>query len=1076
MSCFRVAQSADSRISTCSSKTIKTALQAILIIAFAATAVSAQITAPDFSPGLKWRLIGPHRAGRVTSVAGIAGNPRIYYMGTPGGGVWKTSNGGETWEPIFDQARVASIGAIAVAPSNPNIVYVGTGEQTRGNGVYKSTDAGKTWAQIGLEGTHFIQAILVDPTNPNIVLVAAAGPNKPAPDRGVFKSTDGGKVWKKTLSPDDHTGVDDLCSDPANPRLLFAAVSRETFGDEKKPQGPDSSIYKSADQGETWALTGEASLPKDERGRIGIAVAAGKSGKRIFAVMDQGFFRSEDAGNSWEKITNDPRVVGSGYFSRIFADPWNSDVVYVMQTCIYRSTDGGRTFEAFKGAPSGEDHHVFWIAPDDPQRIILGSDQGATITVDGGKTWSLWFNQPTGQLYSVSTDNQFPYHLYASQQDSGSVVAPNRSDFGLITYREWFSSGSFESAHIAPDPSDPNIVFSIGWFGTVYRLDRVTGQIATVFISPANYRTAWETPLVFSPRDSNALYFGSQFVLKSSDHGFTWKEISPDLAQLPVKPEDEKRAAPAAGNAPHSEEEEYAQSARRGALQTIAPSPLENDTIWAGNNFGRIYLTRDGSKWQEVTPAGLAAKSLVRMIEASHYDANAAYAVITVSRDSHPYIYRTKDAGKSWQLITAGLPDNRVARAVREDSTRSGLLYAGTETGVYLSFDSGDHWSSLQLNLPTTSMTDLSVHGDDLVLSTLGRGLWILDDITPIRQWNPGLANSPATLLAPEIARRVHWDNHPDTPINPEMPAAQNPPDGAIINYYLKAAPKAEITLDISDEKGKLIRRFSSRLSSSKPEPPANVPDYWFAPPSRLPADPGFNRFVWNLRLPEPEVLSYSYYGQHLDYVEFDLPDHAVPGLTPRHQPEGPIVVPARYDLALTVDGKTYRQSLEVKLDPRVHVSTADLQAQLDLASSISNLLNTTAAGYDIAATLSRAIGDRKKSLAAANAPKDVMDKVAELGKQLSAVQDGAGDDRGFGTLNRDISRFLIMVESADLRPTASAYSAVQAACQDVKKTLLAWQDFRAKSLPAFDALLSSAKLPALPVSNDALAEPACSN
>ncbi len=1073
---FRLARFLDSRISICFRNAAKSALKFILIVAFAAAAAAAQTASPDFSPGLQWRLIGPHRAGRVTSVAGIAGNPKIYYMGTPGGGVWNTTNGGETWEPIFDQAGVASIGAIAVAPSNPNIIYVGTGEQTRGNGVYKSADAGKTWTHLGLEDTHFIGAILIDPVNPNIVLVGAVGPDKPSLARGVFKSTDGGNTWKKTLSPDEHTGVSDLCQDRGNPRVLFASVVRKVFPDEKKPDGPESFIYKSTDQGETWAVIGEATLPKGERGRIGIAVAAGKSGQRVFAVMDQGFFRSEDGGNTWKKIAKDPRVVGNWYFSRVFADPRNPDLVYVMQTTIYRSTDGGGTFEAFKGAPSGEDHHVFWIAPDDPQRIILGSDQGATITVDGGKTWSLWFNQPTGQFYSVSTDNQFPYHLYASQQDSGSIVVPNRSDFGLITYRDWYSSGSFESAHIAPDPNNPNTVFSLGWFGTVYRLDRSTGQIATVFISPSNYRTAWEAPLVFSPRDSNALYFGSQFVLKSSDHGLTWKEISPDLTQKPGNPEDEKKPAPSSGNVPRNEEEEYAQAARRGVIQTIAPSPLETDTIWAGTSLGAIFLTRNGSAWQDVTPAGFSQKSFVRMIEASHFDANAAYAVVTVAQDFHPYIYRTKDGGKSWQLINAGLPDDRVAHAVREDTSRLGLLYAGTETSVYLSYDSGDHWSSLQLNLPTAGMTDLSVHGDDLVLSTFGRGLWILDDLTSIRQWNPDLAKSPATLLAPETALRVHWDNHPDTPLNPEMPAGQNPPDGSIINYYLKSAPKGEITLDISDDKGKLVRHFSSQLSSSKPDPPANVPEYWFAPPSRLPSNAGLNRFVWNLRLPEPEVLAYSYYGQHLDYVEFDLPDHAVPGLTPRHQPEGPLVVPGRYNLALTVDGKTYHQSLDVKLDPRVHVSSNDLLAQLDLAGSIANLLNTTASGYEKSSDLSSAIGQREKSLAAASAPKEVMDKVAEFEKQLSAVKDGAGDNRGFGTLNRDISRYLIMVETADVRPTESARNAVEAACREVKKTVVAWQDFNAKSLPVFETLLSSAKLPALPISNEPLAEPSCGN
>jgi photosystem II stability/assembly factor-like uncharacterized protein len=1050
------------------------ALGFLAVLAGAGSALAQQIST-DLFVGMKWRLVGPHRAGRVTAVTGIAGRPAIYYLGTPGGGVWKTTDGGRVWKPIFDELHVASIGALALAASNPDVLYVGTGEQTEGSGVYKSTDAGVTWQNVGLAETRFINSVLVHPRDPNVVLVGVFGDDTPGEARGVYKSRDGGKSWKKVLYIDDHTGIADMCFDPGQPQVVYATSWRmRPQPGEKKPEGPDSMIYKSTDAGETWKPVGESGLPGESRGRIGVAVAAGNGGKRVFAILHQGFFRSEDAGATWQRITADTRVIGSGYFSKVFADPKNAELVYVMQTSVYRSSDGGRTFAAFKGAPSGEDHHALWIAPDDPERMLLGSDQGATITVDGGKTWSSWFNQPTGQFYHVSTDNAFPYHLYAAQQDSGSVVVPSRSDFGEITYRDWYSSGGFESGYIAADPLNPNVVYSIGWFGAVLRLDRGSNQIATVFVPPANYRTAWETPLVFSPRDPHALYYGAQFVLKTTDGGLTWKEISADLT---TKAKETTAPKPKGGGGGHldrenADEHEAAQMQGHNVLQTIAPSPVEAAEIWVGTSSGLIYLTHDTASWQDVTPAGLPEKRGVILIEASPHDANAAYAAIEVQHDRHAYFYRTRDAGKSWEKIVTGLPDAGIARVVREDTARPGLLYAGTETGVYVSFDGGDHWQSLQRNLPTASVRDLAVHGRDLVAATFGRGLWILDELTPLRQMNAAVANSAVHFFHPESALRVRWDNHPDTPLSAETPAGQNPPDGALIDYYFKTAPKGEVTLEIFDAKGNRMQHFSS-VAPPPDATPANVPEYWFAPPEVLPAKAGVNRFVWNLRYPHPAALTYGYFGEHLDYIEYTLPDHAIPGETPRDQPPGPLVVPGQYELALTVEGKTYRQKLAVELDPRVHLSQADLAAQLELARKLADWMDGSASAYEEVSALSKALAERKKALASASALKGATDAASELEKQFAALESGSEDAPGFGPLNRDIARYLTMVESADLRPTESARRAAGEACRAYKKDVVLWNKLNAEGVPALNRLLEPSKGAALTPAKPS-AEPSC--
>jgi photosystem II stability/assembly factor-like uncharacterized protein len=1004
---------------------------------------------PDMYSGLQWRLIGPHRAGRVTAVAGIRGRPAIYYMGTPGGGLWKTTDGGQVWKPIFDDAHVASIGALMLAPSNPETIYVGTGEQTEGNGVYKSTNGGATWTNIGLEETHYISSIIVDPHDPNVVLVGAFGDQTRSQARGVFKTTDGGKTWKQVFFPGDRISIADMCAAPGDSRVLYASTWPLRF--DRTERQPESQIFKSTDEGATWQPLSGAGLPEKSRGRIGVVVAPGD--RRVYAIMNQGFFRSDDAGESWKKSTTDPRVVGSGYFSRAFVDPRNPDVVYVMQTSMYRSTDGGRTFEAYRGAPSGEDEHVLWIAPDDPQRMILGSDQGAVVSLNGGKSWSLWYNQPTGQFYHVITDNQFPYYAYASQQDSGSVVVPNRSDFGQITYRDWFSTGSFESGYIAPDPAHPNLIYSIGWYGSVLRLDQTTAQISTVFVPGPKYRYTWETPLVFAPADPKTLYVGMQHVLKTSDGAVTWQEISPDLTEK---------------LAPNREPE-------RGVIEAIAPSAAQAGEIWVGTSTGLVQLTRDGgATWRNVTPPEMPEHSRVSLIEVSSLDAETAYAIASVRNDLHPYIYRTRDAGKSWQKIIAGLPDRGLAHVVREDPARKGLAYAGTDTGAYVSFDGGDHWQPLQLNLPTSPVRDLTVHGSDLVAATFGRGLWILDDLSPLRQLDAKIADSKVYLFRPETALRVRWDNWQETPLSAETPAGQNPPDGAIINYYLKSPPAKEMRLEIRDEHGTTVRRFSS----TPPVPdhvPKNVPEDWFAPLEALPAKAGLNRFVWNLRLADPHTLPYNFYGKHIDYIEYTLPDYAIPGQTPRHQPQGPLAAPGKYEVVLTVGDKTYRQPLVVNLDPRVRVSQADLEAQLDLAQKVSALMATSFSAYNEVVSLRMALAERQNSLVGNSQAKDAVDAATALKKELGEIEDGTNAAPGFGFVNRDLARLMSMIESGDLRPAESAQSTARESCESLKKNLARWRRVNAETLPSLNKLLKPYQLAPLPTVNPA-ADPQCGN
>jgi photosystem II stability/assembly factor-like uncharacterized protein len=1029
----------------------------------------AQDISPDAYSGLRWRFLGTHRGGRITTVAGVTGQPNIYYAGTPNGGVWKTVDDGRTWKPIFDAVPVASIGALAVAPSNPNIIYVATGEQARGRGVFKSTDAGATWSNAGLAEEHFISSLVVDPKNPDIVIAGAFGSSVATEPRGLFKTINGGKSWTKTLADTDgSSGVADIEAAPEDARILYAALSPPPGEPGQRDQAGDSRVYLSTDEGSSWKQAGTEGLPARGRGRIGLAVIPGTSGHGVFAIMNQGLYRSNDSGATWQKATKDPRILGSWYFSRVFVDPNHPEVVYVMQTCTYRSNDGGKTFFAFRGAPSGEDHHILWIAPDGSNRMILGTDQGAIISVNGGETWTDWLNQPTGQLYHVTTDNTFPYHAYAAQQDSGTIVVPNRSDYGQITYRDWFSTGGFESGYIAPDPLNPNLIYSIGWFGTVFRLDRTTGQIATVFVPPASYQTVWETPLVYDPRDPHTLYYGSQYLLKTSNGAVSWDVISQDLSSSPQHPAEAKK--PAAGHEPDPEDEQFtdendkdaAQFARNGSIHTIAPSPIESGLIWVGTSNGLVHLFRAGT-WNDVSPPDLPKGSDVRLLEASPHDANTAYAVVLVRRDPHPYLFRTHDAGKTWTKIVTGLPEDSPAEGLREDTQRKGLLFAGTETAAWISFDDGNRWQSLQLNMPTTDVTDFAVHGADLVASTFGRGLWILDDISPLREADAKPASAPVHFYKPQTAMRVRWDNHEETPLSPEFPGSQNPPDGAILYYYLKDGAKSEITLDLLDAKGNRIRHYSSKPPASNGLA-GNAPDYWFAPPSVLSTTPGLHRFVWDVRAEDPLTLTYGYFGGKLDYVEYTLPDHSVPGQTPRQQPPGALLPPGAYEAVLTVDGKRYRQKIDLVLDPRVHASSSDLIEQWNLAYAISAAMEASYNTYNEYAALQTAIVLRQTSLKDNAQAKDLLDALAKLQKTATEVAEGSGEAPGIGPMNRDLSRYLVMIESADMRPAASGQKASQETCVALQKNLATWLKLNDENIPAVNKQLEDFHLAGLPL------------
>jgi photosystem II stability/assembly factor-like uncharacterized protein len=912
------------------------ALPKWLLAAVLVPIACAQPFGPELYSGLRWRMIGPFRGGRTVAASGVPGQPNVFYIAANNGGVWKSTDAGRVWKPIFDDQDTGSVGALAVAPSDPRIIYVGSGEGLQrpdlsvGDGIYKSTDAGQTWQHLALRDAQQISAIIVDPHDPRRVFAAALGhPYGPNPERGVFRSTDGGATWQKVLYKDENTGAVDLAFDPSNAQTVYAvlwAARQAPWEIGESFKGPGSGLFKSTDGGSTWQpLTAGLPTVSEGLGRIGIAIAPSDP-RRMYALVDAkegGVYRSDDAGANWRRISHDERVWGRGSdFAGIRVDPKDKDVIYIANTSTYRSIDGGATFTAIKGAPGGDDYHTIWINPDDPSIIMLASDQGATISLNGGETWSSWYNQPTAQFYHVITDNRFPYWVYGGQQESGSVGTASRGDDGEITFRDWHPVGVEEYGYVAPDPLHPGIIYG----GKATRYDMATGEVQQV--GPVlgrrsgKYRFVRTMPLLFSPVDPHILYLGSQYLLRTANGGQSWEEISPDLTRASYD------IPPSLGVFASADPEK---GKHRGVIYTIAPSYKDGNVIWVGTDDGLIQVTRDAGKtWTNVTPPALTPWSKVSVMDASHFDAATAYAAINRFRldDLEPHIWRTHDFGKTWREIVRGLPDNAPINTVREDPRRKGLLFAGSERAVWVSFNDGDDWAPLRLNMPATSIRDVTIHDDDLVAGTHGRSFWILDDITPLRQMTTAIAGSAAHLFKPQTAMRVRWNKNTDTPLPPEEPGGQNPPDGAILYYYLKNASDS-VGIEILDATGKLVRRYSSADKSDSPETNLAYPTYWFRPPQNPPAAPGMHRFVWDLRYAP------------LDTLRHDYPMTAIYRDTPR-EPRGPIALPGEYTVKLTVDGKSFTEALTVKMDPRIKTPPAALKQQFDLAMKIVEMMSHT--------------------------------------------------------------------------------------------------------------------------------------
>jgi len=970
----------------------------ILGAALAGPRAGARADGPAFDPSLlrelRWRPIGPFRGGRTKAATGVRGRPGLFYIGAVNGGVWKSNDYGRTWHPIFDDQPTGSIGAIAVAPSNPDVIYVGSGEGMQrpdlstGDGLYKTTDAGRSWRHLGLRDGQQIAQIEVDPKDPQRLFVAVLGhPYGPNAERGLFRSTDGGEHLDKVLFVDENTGAADVVLDPRDASVVYAVLweSRQGPWENGEFRGPGSGLYKSVDGGAHWRRL-EKGLPTfaEGLGRIGITVALSDS-RRLYATVEArktaGIYRSDDAGESWRRVNADPRVIArADDAAEVRVHPTNPDVVFVPTIVTWKSVDGGSTFTGIRGAPGGDDYQGIWIDPDRPEVMILSADQGAVVTVNGGETWSSWYNQPTAQFYHVSTDSSFPYRVCGGQQESGSACVASRGDDGQITFREWHPVGVEEYGYVAADPLDPDVVFG----GKLTRYDRRTGQVQNVSPRPLRgpgYRVLRTAPVLFSPLDPHVLYFASNTLWKTRDGGQHWEAISPDLT---------RKSWEVPANAGKYRGTPEAAVSQRGVIYTVAPSPLDASLLWAGTDDGLIHVTRDAGKtWQDVTPPALVPWAKVSLIEASHFDKETAWAAVNTFKldDTRPHVYRTRDGGRSWSHVTAGIPDDEgVVNAVREDPKRRDLLYAGGERQVWVSWDGGDRWQSLRGNMPATSIRDLVVKDDDLVVGSHGRGFFSLDDVTPLRQLEPAALEAAAHLFAPQVAIRIRSNQNTDTPLPPDEPAAPNPAEGAVIDYHLKQTAQL-VVLELLDAQGALVRRYASDDPPEPPAPGRNIPDYWIRPPQRLSAEPGLHRFVWDLRHEPPRAGSFSY------------PIAATFRNTPR-EPSGPWVVPGRYTVRLSADGRVLSQPLDVVIDPRVKASAGDLELQ-----------------HAVARRLAEAIGrcrDAQQALHQATAETDEEPDQPE--PELT---------QGLARTSRQLAQLYGIVEEVDAAPTAAVERAV---------------------------------------------------
>jgi photosystem II stability/assembly factor-like uncharacterized protein len=1010
--------------------------------------------------GMKYRSIGPFRGGRSLTAAGIPGDPTTYYFGATGGGVWKSTDGANTWSPIFDKDGAPSIGSIAVAASDPNVVYVGTGEAcirgniSHGDGVWKSLDAGKSWKNVGLKDSRAIGKVIVNPLNPDIVFVAALGhPFGPNAERGVFRTTDGGKTWNKVLYKNENTGAIDVVFDPRNPNILFASLweARRTPSS-LSSGGPGSGIYHSTDGGTTWKRLEEHGLPKGPYGRIGLAVAA--NSERVYAIIEAkeagGFYRSDDDGDTWDLVNGSHGLLQRPwYYMHVIADPQDPNTVYVADVEFFKSTDGGRNFNKIK-VPHG-DNHGLWIDPKNTKRMIASNDGGVTVSLDGGTSWTREDNQPTAQFYHVITDTRTPYYVYGAQQDNSTIAIASRSDDGAIGRDNWYEVGGGEAGYIAPNPTDPNIVYAGDYQGNITRFDRRTNQVKSIAVSPElsdargaaplEHRFQWTAPIVTSPHDPNTIYYGGERIFKTADGGTHWEAISGDLTR-----NDKSKQQPSGGpiTVDDTGTEYY------DTVFSIAPSPLAKGLIWAGTDDGLIQVTRDeGKNWTNVTPKDLAEWSRISLIEASPHDAGTAYVAVDRHQndDLVPYIYKTSDYGSTWSRITNGIPDGSFVRAVREDPKKKGLLYAGTERGVYLSFDDGAHWRSLQINLPITPVHDLVIKNDDLVVATHGRSFWILDDVSPLRQFADSVADEDMHIYQPATAFRVHTGDAPE-----HLPFdGKNPPNGAVIYYYFKKAPKPEVNklgkqdevrIEILDAAGVVVRKYSSTKNEPLDEP--LDPDDKKREKQIKPED-GLNRFVWNLRYDEANRVP--------GYFLWEYNDGA----------RGPLALPGNYQVRLTANGKSLIAPFEVKIDPRVTTSQSDLEKQFKLEMDVREQLNRVYDAVNQIQDVREQLDGLNKRLAPGDPSKALFDGASALDAKLIAVRDplinfkisasedslayAPGIDAKLAFLSMSVAGF------ADAAPTEAEYQEFDKLKKQTDELLARWEQVRNTDIASFQKL-----------------------
>ena len=1049
--------------------------------------------------GMQYRLVGPFRGGRVVAVAGVVGQDDVYYFGAVAGGIWKTTDGGLNWKPIFDKTKDASpsIGAIAVSESDPNVIYAGTGEAcirgniVGGNGVWKSLDAGKTWKFVGLGDTHAIGRLAVNPRNPEVAFVAALGhPFADNEERGIFRTRDGGKTWEKVLYKDAKSGGIDVVFDPSNSNILFAALwqaKRTPWSLDSG--GPGSGLYRSIDGGTTWKELKGHGLPEGILGRIGVTVSAANS-NRVWAVIEAekgGIYRSDDGGDSWHLMTDDHRFrQRAWYYSHIFADPKSAETVYILNTGVYRSNDGGKTFNPIR-APHG-DNHALWIDPANPKRLINGNDGGATISTNGGESWTNQYNQPTAQFYHVTTDNRFPYYIYGAQQDNSTVGIASASADGSIDRPDWYDVGGGESGYIAPDPTDPLIVYAGSYGGEITRHDQHTHEEQAINPWPVNpigwaaadvkHRFQWTEPIIFSPHDPKTLYFAGEVLFKTTDGGMSWTIISPDLTR-----NDKSKQASSGGpiTKDNTGVEVY------DTIFSVVESPVQKDLIWAGTDDGLVHLTRDGGqKWENVTPKAMPEWGTVSMIEASPRDAGTAYAAVERHKmdDFAPYVFKTTDFGKTWTKLVTGIPANDYVHAVRVDPSRAGLLFAGTEQGVYVSFDDGGHWQALQINLPVAPVNDLVVkkndNRNDLVVATHGRSFWVLDDITPLEQYEESVPQQDAHLFTPSATSHTVFRG---SFFRATGNVGKNPPAGAVIDYWLKtslkkpekkdatgattdsklkteAASKGEaekkeeppkITLELLDSSGKVIRKFPKKKEEGADDEENPFESNQGA--NALPADAGLNRFVWDLRYEgATKVPRAPLWGGNTD---------------------GPVALPGTYQVRLTVLGKSYTAPLEIKADPRLKVTQEDLAKQFDLLLKIRDKVTET----DDAIIQIRDVRDQMnaenkrlkndpREKAIADAGKALDKKMTEVEEQLIQTKAKSGQDvLNFPVrLNNHLVALGGVVGSADSAPTKQSCEVFDMLSKEIDEQLAKWKAIVSTDVAAYNDLIKQQEVPAIMV------------